>query len=50
MVLVIAVWFPETHGKELEEIHGEPAFTAPLPEVPIVPGVPVGPSSPVPDL
>ena len=50
MVLVIAVWFPETHGRELEEIHGEPAFNAPLPEVPIMPGVPVGPSSPLPDL
>jgi MFS family permease len=56
MVIVIAVFFPETHGRELEEIHGEPAFTEPvaMPEVPIIPGVPVGPSlgpsSPVPDL
>jgi putative MFS transporter len=50
MVFVIAVWFPETHGRELEEIHGEPAFTASVPEVPIIPGVPVGPSTPVPDL
>ncbi|HSS08257.1 MAG TPA: MFS transporter [Acidimicrobiales bacterium] len=56
MVIVIAVFFPETHGRELEEIHGEPAFTVPvaMPEVPIIPGVPVGPSlgpsSPVPDL
>jgi hypothetical protein len=50
MVLVIAVWFPETHGRELEEISGEPALTPPTPEVPIMPGVPVGPSSPLPDL
>ena len=50
MVLVIVLWFPETHGRELEEIHGEPPFAAPVGEVPIMPGVPVGPSTPLPEL
>lgn len=42
MVIVVAFFFPETHGRELEEIHGEPPFIPSAADhAPIVP--PVGP-------
>ena len=42
MIVIVALWFPETHGKELEEISFEPTFPVPIGGGP---GVGSGPTS-----
>jgi hypothetical protein len=39
MVVIVAAWFPETHGRELEDINDEPGIGLALGPVPgAVPG------------